>query len=114
MPWSMPLAEPLGSVAGFVAGEVVHRFAHRIAENLDLNETQVKFIGTAAAHFMVATVTKGVANIACGDPIGFGINPITSFATALAHGALRVGVDRLELIWEGDEIVMGTPPATIG
>jgi hypothetical protein len=104
MPWSTPLAEPLGFVAGFVAGELVHRFAHRIAHNLGMNESQVKFFGTAAAHFAVATVAKGMTNIACGDPIGLGINPFTSLTTAVVHGALRVGIDELALTWEGDSV----------
>ncbi|MEE4376122.1 MAG: hypothetical protein V2J55_01235 [Candidatus Competibacteraceae bacterium] len=106
MPWSLPLAEPLGSAAGLVAGELAHHFAHRIALRLNLNESQAKFVGTAAAHFTVATAVKGVTNVALGDPIGLGINPFTSFTTALVHGAVRVGVDELKLSKQDEQMLV--------
>jgi hypothetical protein len=92
MAWSTPVAEPIGAISGVIAGEIASHYSDRLAKSLNLDRQTAKMLTTTTAHFVASVVTKGAINVAAGDPIAAGINPVTAAMTSTAHGATKAYV----------------------
>jgi len=93
MPWSMLIAEPVGTLAGITVGELASYGSKKIAKTFGCSETTAKFIATSASHYVAALSTKAIINVSMGDPVGLGINPLSSGITALGHGSMRAHLE---------------------
>lgn len=89
MVWSMPIAEPVGAAAGVIGGEVATGLSKVVAEKLEIDEDAAKLLTVFVGHLVSAVATKAVVNVIAGDPIGLGINPVTSTVTSVAHAATK-------------------------
>ena len=96
MVWSMLIAEPVGTAAGIVGGELANTVSEEVAKALEIDQSTAELITTATGHFVSAVISKGIVNVAAGDPIGLGINPITSILTSIAHGATKCTIAEMK------------------
>lgn len=89
MVWSMPIAEPVGAAVGVIGGELATGLSKVVAEKLEIDEDAAKILTVFVGHLVSAVASKAVVNVIAGDPIGLGLNPVTSAATSVAHAATK-------------------------
>lgn len=91
MAYSMPPAEVMGTAAGILTGELAKRWGKSAGESMigsgESGRSLGAAVGAALGHYMGASLTKGIVNIAMGDLFGLAMNTmVTSPTTAACHG----------------------------
>lgn len=87
--YSLIFAEPVGIVVGVACGRWGNRAGRRLALQCRLPERLGAFVGTAAAHYLGACLSKAAFNLLALDPLGGGINvALTSPASSVVHGVV--------------------------
>lgn len=89
MPWSLPISEPVGTIAGIAVGELASHGAKKVSNWFGCSEQTAQFITTSVGHYTGALTTKAIINISLGDPVGLGVNPLSSGITAVGHGCYQ-------------------------
>lgn len=91
MAYSMPPAELVGAAAGILTGELTKEWGRSAGESMmgggESGRTIGAAFGAALGHYVGASMSKGMVNIAMGDLVGLAMNTmVTSPTTAALHG----------------------------